>query len=137
MMNVRVVASDGVELPACLFDAVVQQKNIVKKMYAAYTFTEAVSALFTVEKLYCKEAEDGIECERDGIRFKVRRGEGKEVVVAVGMPSAQLLARLLCEVFDAAAWAQTDAKVLYGKVHKLERRVRLLRKLVVRLVWRR
>jgi len=135
MMDVKVVASDGVELDARLLDAIVQQKNIIKKMYAAYTFTEAVSALFAVERLHCEEEGESIKCERDGIRFKVQRGGKKEVVVAVDMPSARLLARLLSEVFDSVAWAQSDVKALYGRVLKLEGRLRALRKLVVRLAW--
>jgi len=136
MMDVKVVASDGVELDGGLLDVIVRQKNITKKMYTAYSFSEAVSALFAVEGLYCEDEEESIKCEREGIKFKVRRGGKKEVVVVVDMPSVQLLARLLRDVFYGVAWAQTDVKSLYARVLKLEGRLRALRKLVVRLAWR-
>ena len=136
MMDVKVVASDGVELDGGLLDVIARQKNITKKMYTAYSFSEAVSALFATEGLYCEDEGEYIKCEREGIKFKVRRGEGKEVVVVVDMPSVQLLARLLRDVFYGVAWAQTDIKSLYARVLKLEGRVRALKKLVMKLVWR-
>ena len=135
MMDVKVVTSDGVELDANLLDVIVKQKNITKKMYTAYSFSEAVSALFTVEGLYCEDEGESIKCEREGIKFKVQRGGKKEVVVVVDMPSVQLLARLLRDVFNAVAWAQSDVRSLYARVLKLEGRVRALKKVVMRLAW--
>jgi len=134
-MKLRITTVDGVELNHYILDILVWEREVGRKLLYAASFSEAVSVLFTTRNLDCKEVGEEVVCEISHVKLRVRRGEGKEIVITVDEPFNRLLNYILFKLFDMIRGAEDGINYVHSEVRKVRKQVRVLRKIANRLLW--
>jgi len=134
-MKLRITTVDGVELNHYVLDILVWEREVGRKLLYAASFSEAVSVLFTTRNLDCKEVGEEVVCEISHVKLRVRRGEGKEIVITVDEPFNRLLNYILFKLFDMIRGAEDGINYVHSEVRKVRKQVRVLRKIANRLLW--